>query len=713
MRQGLITLVLLTAPMLSRAQGVITTVAGNGADASTGDGGPATSASFHPNGVTVDKAGNIYIADLAASVIRKVNTAGIISTVAGFPQEKTQFSGDGGPATSASIYISSNHNALAVDGAGNLYIADDGHHRIRKVSPSGIITTVAGNGKIDFSGDGGPATSASLYRPSGVALDSDGNIYIADTQNVRIRKVDTSGNISTVAGNGAIGYSGDGGLAVNAALFYPMGVAVDGAGNIYIADQNAYVVRKVNKVGIITTVAGNGAFGFSGDGGPATSAELSGVYSVAVDNAGDIYIADFGNHRVRKVDTSGTISTVAGNGGATGTGDGGPPDSANLRPADIAFDAAGNYYIADFGHNSIRKVTLGAKVPGLLTSAGSLYFSTAANGNNSPGSQKMTVYTKGTVPLNFTAAVSTSSGGNWLSTPTSAGKTSDEITISIGNLPSAGLYQGSIVLTPAATDLPAVTIPVTLNVNATPPLRPVITAAVNGASFQPGVAANSWATIVGTNLASTTDTWDRLISNGQLPTSLDGVTVTFDGKPAYLSYISPTQINLVVPNIESTPAGVVVTNLGVTETGLFDTAATQSSQYGPAFFLWPNNQIVATRQDYSYAAKPGTFAGLATVAAKPSDVIILWGAGFGPTTPAVPLGYVTPSDTTYSTSTLPAVTVDNISATVYGAALAPGFAGLYQVAIQVPASLGSGDWPIVATIGGVSSPSGMVLTVQQ
>ena len=248
MRQGLITLVLLTAPMLSRAQGVITTVAGNGADASTGDGGPATSASFHPNGVTVDKAGNMYIADLAASVIRKVNTAGIISTVAGFPQEKTQFSGDGGPATSASIYISSNHIALAVDGAGNLYIADDGHHRIRKVSPSGIITTVAGNGKIDFSGDGGPATSASLYRPSGVALDSDGNIYIADTQNVRIRKVDTSGNISTVAGNGAIGYSGDGGLAVNAALFYPMGVAVDGAGNMYVADKNAYVVRKVNKV---------------------------------------------------------------------------------------------------------------------------------------------------------------------------------------------------------------------------------------------------------------------------------------------------------------------------------------------------------------------------------------------------------------------------------------------------------------------------------
>jgi sugar lactone lactonase YvrE len=157
---------------------VITTVAGNGTNAYTGDGGPATSASFHPKGLTIDSVGNLYISDLAASVIRKINTAGIISTVAGHAGESTVFSGDGGLATTnASIYISSNHNGLAVDSAGNLYIADDGHHRIRKVDTNGVITTVAGNGKLNYSGDGGPATSTSLYRPSGVALDSAGNLY--------------------------------------------------------------------------------------------------------------------------------------------------------------------------------------------------------------------------------------------------------------------------------------------------------------------------------------------------------------------------------------------------------------------------------------------------------------------------------------------------------------------------------------------------------
>jgi uncharacterized protein (TIGR03437 family) len=140
---------------------------------------------------------------------------------------------------------------------------------------------------------------------------------------------------------------------------------------------------------------------------------------------------------------------------------------------------------------------------------------------------------------------------------------------------------------------------------------------------------------------------------------------------------------------------------------------TNASQYGPAFFLWPNGQVVATRQDYSYAVKSGTFTGLATIAAKPGDVLILWGTGFGAATPAAPLGFVTPSDVTFSTGTLPSITINNIPATVYGAALAPGFAGLYQVAIQVPTSLGDGDWPIVASVGGVSSPSGMLLSVKQ
>jgi len=294
--------------------------------------------------------------------------------------------------------------------------------------------------------------------------------------------------------------------------------------------------------------------------------------------------------------------------------------------------------------------------------------------------------------------------------PLQSGNTPTQITVSTANLPAVGTYQGTVVLTPAAADLPVINIPVTLKVLATAPTRPVIPAGgvVNGASFAPGVAANSLATIQGTNLASVTDNWNNSLAGGQLPTSLDGVTVLFNGKPAYLAYISPTQINLVVPDISAGTTPVVLTNNGTSPTGLFNTSA---SLYGPAFFTWPGTQVVATRQDYSYAAKSGTFQGLTTVAAQPGDVLILWGTGFGPTNPPAPPGIPVPSDRIYASGTAPTVTINNVTATVYGAALAPGYAGLYQVAIQVPNSLADGDWPIVASIGGAQSSAGVVLSV--
>jgi len=698
------------ATAMCYGQGVISTVAGNGASASAGDGGPATSAAFHPNGLTVDSAGNIYIADQNNNRIRKVGANGIITTVAG--NGNTQFSGDGGLATHATVYIASNHNGLAVDPAGNLYIADDGHHRIRKVDTNGIITTVAGTGKQGYSGDGGAATKAQLYRPSGVALDAAGNLYIADMDNRRIRKVDTSGIITTLAGTGVFGYTGDGAAANLATMETPVDVSVDSQGNVYFTDQDTATVRKVNKAGIISTVAGNGTTGFSGDGGPAVNAAFAGPYSATVDSLGNVYISDFGNHRVRKVDTSGTITTIAGAGSsAPNNGDGGPPTSANVVPNGIAFDSAGNYYIADIGHNRIRKVTLSARVPGLSISASSLYFSATPTGNT-PDAQLVTVFTTGSVPLSFTLSSSTASGGSWLHVTPSGGNTPTIITVSTDILPPVGTYTGAIALTPAAADLPVVNIPVTFNVVATAPPRPVIAdkGVVNGASFTPGVVANSLATIQGTNLASTIDNWNSAIAAGQLPTSLDGVTVLFSGKPAYLTYISPTQINLIVPDIKPGITPVVVTNSGITPTGLFETTASVS---GPAFFTWPGNQVVATRQDYSYAVKSGTFSGLATVAAKPGDVLILWGTGFGPTTATAPAGIPVPGDKTYATSTAPAVTINSIPAKVYGGALASGYAGLYQVAIQVPNSIADGDWPIVATIGGVSSPSGVLLSVKR
>ncbi|HEX5229852.1 MAG TPA: IPT/TIG domain-containing protein [Bryobacteraceae bacterium] len=240
------------------------------------------------------------------------------------------------------------------------------------------------------------------------------------------------------------------------------------------------------------------------------------------------------------------------------------------------------------------------------------------------------------------------------------------------------------------------------------PLPPVVTSVVNGASFEPGVVANAWITIGGTALASKTDNWDNAIVNGVLPKSLDGVSVSVGGKAAYVYFISPGQLNVLAPDVPAGPLNVTVTTPGGTSAGFPTTA----SIFGPAFFLWPEHQAVATRQDFSFVAKAGTFAGATTIPAKPGDVVILWATGFGPTIPATPIGSAVPGTTSYATATLPTVTVDDKPAKVFGAALAPGSAGLYQIAIQVPDSLTAGDWPVIATIGGVDSPTGTVISVQ-
>ncbi len=330
------------------SNGIITTVAGNGTQGFSGDGGPAINAALNgPSRVTLDGAGNLYIADSGNQRVRKVSN-GIITTVAG--NGNPGFGGDGGPATSAYFNYPS---GLTFDAAGNLYIADTLNYRIREVS-NGIITTVAGTGTLGFSGDGGPATAAELYAPYGVAVDAAGNLYIADASNRRIRKV-SNGIINTFAGNGQYRFSGDGGPAISATFYSPQGLAMDAAANVYIGDGNR--IRKVSN-GIITTVAGNGSYGFSGDGASATSAAIQST-GVAVDAGGNLYIADIGNSRIRKV-SNGTITTVAGNGKVAFSGDGGPATSASLEgPYSVALDAAGNIFMADNGNNRIREVSNG------------------------------------------------------------------------------------------------------------------------------------------------------------------------------------------------------------------------------------------------------------------------------------------------------------------------------------------------------------------
>ncbi len=333
--------------------GIISTIAGSGPQAYGGDGGPATSAwLYSPSDVAIDSSGNVYIADAGNSRIRKV-TGTTINTIAG--SATMGFSGDAGTATSAQL---SQPLAVVVDGSGNLYIADSNNNRIRKVTPGGTISTVAGDGTPGYGGDDGPAISAQLFHPTDVAIDSGGNLYIADFNNQCIRKVAAgTGTISTVAGTGTAGYNGDGIAATSAQLYRPYSVAVDSSGNLlYIADLNNYRIRKVT-AGTISTVAGNGTVGYSGDGGSATSAQLSAYTKVAVDSSGNLYIADESNHRIRKVTSGGTIYTVAGTGTPGYSGDGGVSTSAQLlSPYGMAFDSSGNLYIADFFNQRIRKV---------------------------------------------------------------------------------------------------------------------------------------------------------------------------------------------------------------------------------------------------------------------------------------------------------------------------------------------------------------------
>lgn len=348
---------------LSKAQN-ISTVAGDHSYGYSGDGGPATAAELYfPNKVAFDVTGNIYIVEAMNNVIRKVNSSGVISTIAGngylAGTGHGYYSGDGGPATAAEL---SCPTGIVIDNTGNIYFADFHNYIVRKINTSGIISTIAGNHSYGNSGDGGPATAAEFTYPYGLALDASGNLYISDCNNGAVRKVNTSGIITDFAGKTRyyVGYTGDGGPATNAELNTPSGLCFDGSGNLYIADNGNTAIRKVDTSGIISTFAGgHGWNGHSGDGGPAIAAEFSSPNDVSADASGNIYVADYQTNVVRMVNSSGIINRVAGNYTYGYSGDGGPATLAELyEPMGVSLDILGNIYIADAVNNVIRKVSM-------------------------------------------------------------------------------------------------------------------------------------------------------------------------------------------------------------------------------------------------------------------------------------------------------------------------------------------------------------------
>ena len=346
----------------------------------------ALQVSVNPSQVSKDAAGNLYFSD--SNVVYKVNSAGVLTLVAGNGIDG--FGGDGGQATSAEL---DGPTGLAIDGSGNIFIADTFNDRIREVvAATGIIKTVAGNGTASFGGDGGPAISAELDGPQGIVIDGSGNIFITDGNRIR-EIVAATGDIQTIAGNGTGGFGDDGGSAIAAELNGPVALALDHSGNLFIADDENQRIREISSAtGKIQTVAGNGTFAFSGDGGPATSASLAQPVAVSVDTLGNIFIADLSNNRIREViAATGNINTIAGSGPTISTdtcdpgtaasgpcfsGDGGPATSAQLYlPGGVLVDGSGNVFIADSGNNRIREVAAGTEIIETVAGNGSESFS--------------------------------------------------------------------------------------------------------------------------------------------------------------------------------------------------------------------------------------------------------------------------------------------------------------------------------------------------
>lgn len=332
----------------------IFTYAGGVTSGGTGDGGPATAGRMiTPSGVCFDAARNLYVSDQNDCRIRRIDgTSNIISTVAG--NGHVGYTGDNGPADSAELFYP---EGVAVDRGGNIYMADQFNNAIRKVT-DGVIYTIAGNGSIGDSGEGGPATAAVLYHPNDVTVDKWGTVYFVDEYNHKTKRIDTFGIITTIAGTGTPGYNGDSIAATTAELNWPAGIGIDTFGNVYIADYYNSRIRKVDMAtGYIYTVAGSDSSGFWGDGGQATAAGLYDVTAVSVDKIGDIYIDDVYNYRIRKVDTAGIITTVAGTYSAGFSGDGGLATLAQLNfPQGVVGDDSGWVYIADYENGRVRIV---------------------------------------------------------------------------------------------------------------------------------------------------------------------------------------------------------------------------------------------------------------------------------------------------------------------------------------------------------------------
>ena len=558
---------------------------------------------------------------------------------------------------------------VSLDAEGNLYVADYTKHQVYKIDALGATTVIAGTARAGFSGDGALATAAQLNGPIGTAVAADGTIYIADYANDRIRKIAPNGVITTIAGSVG-GFAGDGGQAAAARINGPISLALDGAGSLYFTDALNRRIRKIAANGIISTVAGTGRFSLSGDGGPATAADAFPCW-LALGPDGSLYFTDDGdsrsngNKRIRRVAPNGMITTVAGTGVAGFTGDGGPATAAQLRSASgVAVDAGGNIFIAESFGQRIRKVDPSGKI--------TTYAGTGAAGVGGDGGPAVSAQ------FNFPFGLTVDSVGN----------------LYVADRSNFKIRKISIPPTPAVrTD------------------NPVLTSFGGKAGF----SSNTYVEIYGQNFSGTQRLWGGSDFSGvNAPTSLDGVSVTVNGRPAFIYYISPNQININTP--EDTAAGPVTIQvrapLGVSNSVVVNrTRLSPTLQTVPQFLIDGKQYVVALTPDFAtFIGRPGMLAGVSFALAKPGDTVAIYALGCGPTSPPTQAGTVAAQA---SALTSPyRLRIGGQTATVSFAGMVGGTIGLYQFNVVIP-NVPAGDQAIDLEIDGVPNSQNLVIAIGQ
>lgn len=729
------------------SSGLIKTIAGNGSMGFAGDNGGALQAELsNPDGLAVDPVRGItFIADFSNARIRKIS-GGIISTFAGTDIH------DGGAATSAflnfpqgiaavgatQVVVADSGNSVArrftpgstigtfgqvngvpvaatADQAGNVYITDD-EPLVLKVTPSGVTTIVAGNGTEGYTGDNGPAVSAAISEPTGVAIDPGGNVYFTDFFNNRIRKVTAAtGVIATIAGNGKFQFSGDNGPALSAGLD-PFDVAVDGRSNIFIADRVNNRVRKISSDGMISTFAGTGAAGYSGDGGPALAATLNFPTGIALDIAGNLYIADNGNSVVRRVTASGLITTIAGSGvNMPSSGDGGPAIAAQLDPWRVSVDGSGSVYVTDSLNDRVRKLTPKAMTPIAIK---------IVSGNNQSGSAGMQL----TMPLTIRITDSTGAGVpgvviTFTVNPAGAAVVDlpNAITLNDGTVTTKatlGASAGPITIAVASPGLTGASFSLT----AVPAISPTAPVTASGGMIGAGLSIppvrafspNGIATIFGQNFAP--DGTARQVSaedlvDGKIPTTLAGACVEVGARRAPIFGVYPGQLNIQVPQLPPGNTTVQVINKCGTpleeRSGLAPVMLLAAS---PEFFYFQNNAD-GRNPVAAVNAVTGAYVG-ASAPARPGDILTLYATGFGATEPSFGPGELPNAAaqiTGAASVSMGSVPLD--PANILYAGVTQN-AGLYQLNVRVPAGVPNGNQAVVITIAGVASPSGAYIAIQ-